>query len=127
MPSGCLEWRGPCDPKGYGKVNGGKLAHRVSYQLAKGDPGEACVLHRCDNPPCIEPDHLFLGTRGDINRDTAAKGRHAGMSATHCPHGHEFTPDNIYREPKHPLRRRCRACIRERSRKYAQRQKGVRV
>jgi hypothetical protein len=54
------------------------LAHRVAYQLDYGPEGldELCVLHRCDNGLCVNSRHLFLGTRGDNNRDMAAKGRH---------------------------------------------------
>lgn len=65
---------------GYGSISvGGKQvrAHRVSFQLSVGPipPGQ-WVLHRCDNPPCIRPEHLFLGTDRDNQRDRAAKGRH---------------------------------------------------
>ncbi|MEK6281852.1 MAG: HNH endonuclease signature motif containing protein [Acidobacteriota bacterium] len=50
-------------------------AHRVSWEMANGAPGDLCVLHRCDNPPCVRPDHLFLGTHLDNARDKTAKGR----------------------------------------------------
>lgn len=78
-PSGCIEWAGPRDPKGYGRFTfKGKqrLAHRAAWQLFCGDLSpDACVLHRCDNPPCVNPAHLFLGDRGDNARDMASKGR----------------------------------------------------
>lgn len=52
------------------------LAHRVVWELTHGPvPDGRCVLHRCDNPPCCNPAHLFVGTKGDNIRDAAAKGR----------------------------------------------------
>ncbi len=74
----CWVWVGSRIISGYGRLNvNGKptLAHRFSWTLAHGHPGELCVLHRCDNPPCVRPGHLFLGTRGDNVRDAASKGR----------------------------------------------------
>lgn len=77
---GCWTWKGAADGYGYGcfqtkrKV---EKAHRVSYRLATGQPaGDLDVCHKCDNPPCVRPDHLFLGTAGDNVRDMVAKGRH---------------------------------------------------
>lgn len=65
--------------KGYGRFaidSQVYLAHRVSYLIATGDdPGPLMVLHRCDNPRCVRPDHLFLGTRADNNKDMFTKGR----------------------------------------------------
>ena len=52
------------------------LAHRAAYLLLKEqDPGDLCVLHGCDNPDCVNPDHLSLGTRADNNADRDSKGR----------------------------------------------------
>lgn len=77
--AGCWEWQMSRGPQGYGwvaqHIYGVKLAHRLAYLLASGDPADACVLHRCDNPPCCNPAHLFLGTRIDNMEDARAKGR----------------------------------------------------
>lgn len=88
----CWEWTGHRDRLGYGKltVDGkGMLAHRVSFRLAYGLlPDDLCVCHHCDNPSCVRPDHLFLGTRGDNNRDRAAKGRtgaNVGLTMSRYP------------------------------------------
>ena len=83
MPSGCLEWTGWRHPRGYGKmtvhVDGkqtGRLTHRVAWELANGPiPEGMLVCHRCDNPSCCNPDHLFLGTDVDNMRDAREKGR----------------------------------------------------
>lgn len=77
----CWVWTASRDRSGYGKFGRGRLrgwtkASRVSWELAHGAiPNGLWVLHRCDNPPCVNPGHLFLGTARDNNRDTAAKGR----------------------------------------------------
>lgn len=77
-PSGaCWIWTGPTNNHGYGRFGGSRYAHRVSYQLAHGPiPPGMVVLHRCDNPPCVNPDHLSLGTQRDNVRDMVTKGRH---------------------------------------------------
>lgn len=76
--SGCLEWTGAVNNKGYGQIwiNGTLwLCHRYSYQIAKGEIKGAVVCHKCDNPRCVNPDHLFLGTQLDNMRDMHKKGR----------------------------------------------------
>jgi predicted XRE-type DNA-binding protein len=76
----CREWQGPRDRKGYGLTTWrGRSAHthRLAWELTYGPvPPGMCVLHRCDNPPCCEPTHLFLGTRADNAADAMTKGRH---------------------------------------------------
>lgn len=79
---GCIEWTGG-GVKGYGMLSAGhrrrKLTHILAWERAYGPvPAGLCVLHRCDNPPCCNPEHLFLGTRADNIADMKAKGRARG-------------------------------------------------
>jgi hypothetical protein len=81
---GCWEWTGAVNEWGYGRIGsrdrlGAKrTAHRLSWLLAFGPiPDGALVLHACDNPPCVRPDHLFLGTHEDNMQDRHNKGRYA--------------------------------------------------
>ena len=76
--NGCWEWTGYRSPKGYGKFvfDGGSLAHRFSYLLYKGGIPEGMqVCHTCDNPSCVSPDHLWLGTNRENQMDCIKKGR----------------------------------------------------
>ena len=79
---GCWSWTAHKHVRGYGQFwDGRKLvqAPRFSYELHFREiPEGMCVCHRCDNPNCVRPDHLFLGTRSDNNLDAVAKGRMTG-------------------------------------------------
>jgi hypothetical protein len=72
---GCWIWQAARNSGGYGEYRGG-YAHRYAYEQAVGPiPPGMHVLHRCDNPPCINPAHLWVGTNLDNVRDAQAKGR----------------------------------------------------
>lgn len=101
----CWVWAGGLR-RGYGTVVIGSLrkyAHRASWELTNGDiPEGLCVLHRCDNPPCCNPAHLFLGTVQENNADRVAKGR--GRGAIGEANGSRTRPDRLARGDAHPAR-----------------------
>jgi len=87
-PDACWPWTGARHPSGYGGVSwrGGRVnAHRVAYELAYGNPGKGFVCHHCDNPPCCNPAHLFLGTAQDNYRDSIAKGHSRQRAVDRTP------------------------------------------
>jgi hypothetical protein len=82
----CVIWTGATSSKGYGYTRIGDrlyLAHRVAWAIEHGDPGELYVLHSCDTPPCVNVDHLFLGTHADNMQDMHVKSR--GLSGERHP------------------------------------------
>jgi len=90
LHTGCWNWTGYTNRGGYGtiSVNGKKLTvHRVAYVELVGEiPGGLFVCHRCDNPLCFNPGHLFLGTNLENTRDSVAKGRRPDLRGEKCGH-----------------------------------------
>lgn len=88
-PDACWPWKRRIRRDGYGDIwarsIGEQLAHRVAWFVAHGPiPDGLCVLHRCDNKPCCNPRHLFLGTQLDNMHDMIAKGRRAKLTPEQC-------------------------------------------
>jgi HNH endonuclease len=88
---GCWVWCASLNNKGYGvlSINGRmRYAHRISYQLHYGDLEQGnVVMHRCDNPSCVNPHHLSKGTQADNVRDMMEKGRRTWVSHFNGPQG----------------------------------------
>lgn len=118
---GCWEWTANALKSGYGrfKLDGKQMyAHRVAYELMVGlIPPGVKVRHKCDNPPCVNPDHLELGTHADNMRDRDERGRNPFSNRTHCPKGHEYSEENTRR---YKDSRFCRKCDAARHRKGGQ-------
>ena len=113
--SGCWLWEGYIR-NGYGRLRQ-KSVHRLAWEEVNGPiPPGLSVLHHCDVRLCCNPDHLFVGTNADNNRDMSAKGRNGQTRKTCCPQGHAYSLENTHVTPDG--KRVCRICAREKSYKH---------
>lgn len=125
--SGCWLWTGSVSPTGYGRIafkGTQHQAHRISYQLFKGDFDKSLfVCHTCDVRNCVNPKHLFLGTNKDNMMDMVKKGRNRNPRSewTHCINGHELKGKNL--KIKADGSRRCLICLREFERNRSRRRR----
>jgi len=126
--NGCWEWQANISIYGYGYFwmdRKNQRAHRVAYKLYKGDiPSGMIVCHSCDNRKCVNPDHLWIGSNADNQIDCVVKGRNYEQNKTHCPAGHEYTPENT-KVNKKTHHRKCRKCCRQLQRIYTKKKLGV--
>ena len=114
--TGCWLWSGYTMPNGYGHFSIGTkshLAHRISFLYFKEDPQDLEVCHKCDNPYCVNPDHLFKGTRQDNVNDMLSKNRQRGQFQRKkiCKRGHLKDDENTYQYKNHFGCKKCRALI----------------
>lgn len=115
----CWNWNAYKDKNGYGYFHSASYkppakAHRLSVELATATefPPDLFACHKCDNPSCVNPRHIYAGTSAENTRDMMARKRHNTFKKTHCVNGHERREDNGYVRAN---RRECLTCKRERA------------
>lgn len=124
--SGCWLWTAATYRKGYGVIGrGGRKdgtisAHKWMCLTAHGDQpaDKRLVLHSCDTPPCVNPQHLAWGTAKQNSEQMVQRGRN--HRTAHCPQGHEYTSENTYAHGG------CKTCARARARIQAEKKRSLR-
>jgi hypothetical protein len=114
----CWPWTGARDRQGYAvftvsgvkSIRGGRwlLGHLRGRPLRR----DEFACHHCDNPPCVNPTHLYVGDYATNQVDAVHRGRHHNAAKTHCKNGHEYTGETTYIVPS-TGHRQCRRCQRE--------------
>lgn len=141
-PDDCWPWIGLRYSNGYGRYadrehRGWSYAHRLIMEIKNGAPvpKASWVCHHCDNPPCVNPAHLYIGNASTNAQDRERRnrgnrgsrigqglGRHfQGKPRTHCKRGHEFTPENTWVSPTRGVRL-CFKCLKVKRAKQIQTQ-----
>ncbi|MGH7166373.1 MAG: HNH endonuclease signature motif containing protein [Nitrospiraceae bacterium] len=112
----CIEWDRSHNLKGYGQRRiAGKLCSvaRLAYEELHGPiPKERFLLHRCDNPPCFNVDHLYVGTAAENTRDMMTRGRNSNQnrSKLKCKNGHDLADENLVASFLRRGQRVCKIC-----------------
>lgn len=127
--NGCRDWTAARYATGYGAFwtgTGTRQANAVSLEIASGERSDGRVArHSCHRPVCVAPEHLQWGSHSDNARDCVEAGRNANANKTHCPEGHELTPENTYVYPSDSARE-CRICRAARAREiYVRAKQGL--
>jgi hypothetical protein len=127
----CWEWKGSHSRSGYGCFcfnNKRRMAHRIAYEYVVGAiPAGLVIDHLCRNRACVNPAHLEPVT----NRENVVRGiggallKARNASITHCPQGHEYTPDNTRLDKKRS--RNCRICERAHTKRLTKRRQEIRA
>lgn len=129
VSDGCWNWTGTKMGNGYGaipKCKGGRVtgAHRFSWYIHNGEwpPKGMVVMHSCDNPSCVRPDHLSIGTQSENIKQCVDRGRHKPFrpeKKEECKNGHPYTEENTQYVMSRGLKvRRCRTCKNEASMRW---------
>lgn len=117
---GCWLWNGSTNHQGYGQWRK-QLAHREAWRRVNGAiEGDLFILHICDRHGCVNPKHLYLGTREQNAIDAVARGRVHSPRKEYCPKGHLKAGDNlVVVQTREWLSYRCRQCENERNRRLS--------
>ena len=127
---GCWVYNGSRTQDGYGQFTTFGVhwrAHRYFYTYFNGDiPKGLLVRHTCDNPPCVLPSHLLLGTDADNNRDMMERGRYNGglRPEPNCRKGHERNTENTFVNNK-TGQRQCRVCRKEKVKQLKKQENSI--
>ena len=128
--SGCHVWIGSHDKDGYGLFSvDGRFRRATRWILgnARGVPlsSNEWALHHCDNPPCVNPEHLYVGNSAQNVADRVRRGRSGKRpKPKHCRNKHEYTPDNVYFETG---KRQCLICRKAKLARRYEKEKRLRA